>query len=98
MQNQTQPHDDRSNQADHRPPLDTEIIVNARPRVVPGDEVTFEEIVQIAFPGPNHDPNVVFSMTFRHAASHPTSGELAPGGIVKVKKGTIFNVTKTIKS
>jgi Multiubiquitin len=83
---------------EHTHPRETEIIVNARPRTVPGDEVCFEEIVELAFPGPHTDPNVVYSMTYRHAASHPSAGELAPGGKVKVKKGTIFNVTKTIKS
>jgi hypothetical protein len=78
-------------------PRDTEIIVNARKRTVKGDEVSFEEIVQLAFPGA-HDPNVAFSMTFRHAASEPHAGELGPGGHVKVKDGTVFNVTKTIRS
>jgi dsDNA-specific endonuclease/ATPase MutS2 len=78
-------------------PRQTEIIVNARKRVVEGDIVSFEEIVQLAFPG-SHDPNVAFSMTFRHAASEPHSGELGAGGHVKVKDGTVFNVTKTIRS
>jgi len=78
-------------------PRETEIIVNARKRTVKGDVVSFEEIVQLAFPG-SHDPNVAFSMTFRHAASEPHSGELGAGGHVKVKDGTVFNVTKTIRS
>jgi len=67
--------------------------VNARKRTVKGNEVSFEQIVQLAFPG-SHDPNVAFSMTYRHAASEPHAGELGPGGHVKVKNGTIFNVTK----
>lgn len=76
----------------------SEIVVNARKRTVKGDTVSFEEIVQIAFPG-SHDPDVAFSMTYRHAASEPHAGELGPGGHVNVKKeGTIFNVTKTIRS
>jgi hypothetical protein len=78
-------------------PRETEIVVNARKRTVPGDEVSFEQIVQLAFPG-SHDPNTAFSMTYRHAASEPHAGELGAGGHVKVKNGTIFNVTKTIRS
>lgn len=75
-----------------------EIIVNGRRQTVPQAQVSFEEIVQIAFPGP-HGPNVVFSMTFRHAASEPHAGELGPGGSVDVKKqGTVFNVTRTVQS
>ena len=81
-----------------RKPDETEIIVNGRTRIVPGDEVTFEQIVQLAFPGP-HAPNVVFSMTYRHAASTPHAGELGAGGSVDVKKkGTVFNVTRTVQS
>jgi hypothetical protein len=80
-----------------RPGRTFEIIVNARPHTVTGREVTFEQIVQLAFPGP-HGPYIVFSMTFRHAVSRPHAGELGPGGVVEVKNGTIFNVTRTDKS
>jgi len=75
-----------------------EIIVNSRPRMVENRHVTFEQVVQLAFPG-RHDPNVVFSMTYRHAASTPHAGELAAGGAVDVKKkGTVFNVTRAVQS
>ena len=36
--------------------------------------------------------------SFRHAASKPPSGELGAGGVVKVKNGTVFNVTRTTQS
>lgn len=78
-----------------RPPI--EIIVNTRPRLVAGPTVSFEQIVELAFPGP-HEPNVVFSMTYRKAASTPHAGELGAHGIVTIKKGTIFNVTRTVQS
>lgn len=78
--------------------VDFEIVVNARPHVVNDKHVSFEQVVQLAFPG-THGPNIVFSVTYRHAASKPHAGELAAGGAVDVKrKGTIFNVTKTDKS
>ena len=75
-----------------------EIIVNSRPKVVPARQVTFGQIVQLAFPG-EHNPNVVFSMTYRHAASKPYAGELGAGGGVEVQEeGTVFNVTRTVQS
>lgn len=80
-----------------RPPVEIEIIVNTRPRLVAGPTVSFEQIVELAFPGP-HDPNVVFSMTYRKAASKPPAGELGAHGVVTVKKGTVFNVTRTVQS
>ncbi|MEO6003422.1 MAG: multiubiquitin domain-containing protein [Opitutus sp.] len=81
-----------------KPPLTFEIMVNSRPEIVNDRRVTFEQVVQLAFLGP-HGPNIVFSMTYRHAASEPHAGELGASGAVEVKKkGTIFNVTKTDKS
>jgi hypothetical protein len=80
-----------------RPTDEIEIIVNARPKLVSEPNVTFEQIVELAFPGA-HNPNVVFSVTYRKAASAPPEGELGAGGVIKVKKGTIFNVTSTDKS
>ena len=78
--------------------LTFEIFVNSRPRTVNARTVTFEQIVQLAFPG-QHEPNVVFSMTYRHAASTPPPRELGVGGAVDVKKnGTVFNVTRTVQS
>ena len=75
-----------------------EIIVNSRPREVEAQQVAFEQVVQLAFPGP-HETNVVFSMTYRHAASTPHAGELGAGGSVEVKKKeTVFNVTRTVQS
>ena len=76
----------------------TEIIVNSRPREIHGREASFEQVVQLAFPGGGADQNTVYSMTYRHAASVPRAGELGPGGKVRVKNGTVFNVTRTVRS
>jgi hypothetical protein len=80
-----------------RPPQSYEIIVNGRPRTVTGNTVTFDQIVQLAFPGA-HDSNVVFDVTYQKAAAQPPAGQLGPGGSVKIKKGTVFNVTRTVQS
>lgn len=80
-----------------RSTVEIEIIVNARPKAVSDPEVTFKQIVQLAFPGA-HNLNSVFSITYRKAASTPPEGELGTGGSVKIKQGTIFNVTRTDKS
>lgn len=80
-----------------RPLVEIEIIVNTRPRLVRGPSVTFEQIVELAFPGP-HEANVVFSMTYRKAASTPHAGELGAHGSVTIKQGTVFNVTRTVQS
>ena len=76
----------------------TEIIVNSRPREIEGHMARFEQVVQLAFPGGSGDQNTVYSMTYRHAALQPYAGELGPGGKIGVKNGTIFNVTRTVRS
>jgi hypothetical protein len=81
-----------------KPPAQYDIVVNGRHRSVTGSRVTFEQVVQLAFPDQPTDPNAVYSMTYRHAASAPHAGELAAGGAVQVKNGTVFNVTKTVQS
>ncbi len=75
-----------------------DIFVNGTSFTVPMRRVTFEQIVQLAYPG-HHEPNVVFSMTYRHAASTPTASELGVGGSIEIKKkGTVFNVVRTVQS
>ncbi len=75
-----------------------EIIVNTRAKIVDGPVVTYEQLVQLAYPGPQ-DANVEFSISYRKTASKPHSGELSGGDSVTVKKkGSVFNVHRTIKS
>ena len=82
-----------------RPVKEYVIVVNSRDEPVPDERVTFEQVVNLAFPGAPVESNVRYSMTYRHAASKPHAGELAEGGSVVVKhQGTIFNVTKTVQS
>lgn len=78
--------------------LKFEIVVNGHEVEVEGSHVTFEQLVSIAYPGEASAPNIVYSITYRGVASKPHSGELAPGGSVEVKNGSIFNVGRTIQS
>ena len=76
-----------------------EITVNSRQEFVPSKEVTFEQVVKLAYPSPGPETNVVYSVTYRHVASVPHAGELAAGGSVEVKHhGSIFNVARTVQS
>lgn len=82
---------------DGRPAEKFEIHVNGRHKTVNDSTLTFDQVVELAFPGGN-DPNVAFSVTYSHAASTPPSGELGKGGTVEVRNGTRFNVTRTVQS
>jgi Multiubiquitin len=74
------------------------IIVNGTQHTVSTDVLTFDAIVELAFPGHPTDPNIVFSVTFDKAESRPHQGTLAPGGTVTVKNNTVFDVTQTNRS
>lgn len=74
------------------------IVVNARPRVVTKDEISFEEIVTLAFDAPPAGENTVYTVTYRKGHGNKPEGTLVPGATTKVKEGMIFNVTATDKS
>jgi hypothetical protein len=73
------------------------IVVNTVPFVVEGDNVTYEQVVQVAVPVPP-SADTRFTVTFRKGKD-PKEGTLKSGKSVTVKKeGTIFNVKATGKS
>ena len=75
------------------------IVVNGTEHAVSNNVVTFNEVVDIAFPGHPINPDIVFSVTFEKAESKPHQGTLASGGSVTVKhNGTTFDVTQTNRS
>ncbi len=75
------------------------IIVNGRQTEVAQKEISFEEVVNLAFD--NHAPtgdNIVLTVTFSRGDEGRKEGSLLPGASVKVKKGMVFDVTATDKS
>lgn len=77
---------------------ETTIIVNAREKVWNEKEISYQQVVELAFGSYSDDPNTVYEVTFSRGEEPRHEGILVKGGSVKVKKGMIFNVTKTDKS
>jgi len=75
-----------------------EIIVNGRQKEVKSEELSFEQIVALAFPTPPTGSNIVYTITYRKGNGNKPEGTLTPGESVKIKDGMIFNVTATDKS
>ncbi|SDN01117.1 Multiubiquitin [Lentzea albidocapillata subsp. violacea] len=75
-----------------------EVVVNGRTKTVTTDELTFDEVMGLAYDPVPSGPNWVFTVTYRRGHGNKPEGTLAPGESVKVKKGMIFNVTATDKS
>lgn len=75
-----------------------EIFVNARPHLVADREVSFEQVVALAFPGQAPGGENEYIVTYTRAQHGNGSGSLAPGQGIRVKKGTSFAVQITTRS
>lgn len=76
------------------------IIINGRSTAVPveRDELSFDELVDLAFDDPARGPQIVFTITFRKGGGRIQEGELDEGQKLKLRDGTIINVTRTDQS
>lgn len=72
------------------------IIVNGTQQEVEKGDLTFAQIVALASGLPT-GPNILYTITVRKADGKP-DGTVVEGASVKVKDGTVFNVTATDKS
>lgn len=87
-------HGDHDNHHDK----DITIVVNGREKTVSGKELSFTQLVALAFDTPPTGENIVFTITYRRGQGEKPEGSLVEGETVKIKKGMIFNVTATDKS
>ena len=74
------------------------IIVNTREKTWNKNEISYEEVIVLAFGSYSNDENVVYTVTYSKGPDSHHEGSLVKGGSVKVKDGMIFNVTQTNKS
>ena len=72
-----------------------EIIVNGRPRRWTKDTITYEQVVELAFPNQPPDPNRIYTVSFKRGVDQ---GLLAPGQSTTVKAGMKFDVAATTRS
>jgi len=74
------------------------IFVNARQKTVEKDEISFDEIIRLAYDNPPTGPNWVFTVTYHRGHGNKPEGSLRASESVKVKDGMVFDVTATDKS
>ena len=76
------------------------IIVNGRQKPVPKNaELTVVQVVALAFDNPPTGENIEFTITYRKGGNESCpEGSMSGTDTVKVKEGTVFNVTATDKS
>ncbi len=80
------------------PPKDFTIIVNGRKKIVPEKELSFDQVVALAFNPVRTEPDVLYTVTYGRGPKANPEGSLLPSGKVKLKDGMVFIVTETDKS
>ncbi len=70
------------------------IVVNGTQDTWTDHRITYEQAVQLAYPGSSNE----FLFTVSYANQHGRDGTLAPGQDTEVKDGMILNVVKTNRS
>lgn len=77
---------------------ETSIIVNGQKKTLTGEEVSFDELVKIAFPDLDEKKDIYFVVTYEGGVRKNPEGILGKGDLVEVKEGMVFNVTPTDNS
>lgn len=75
------------------------IIVDGTAYEVPKKEdITYDEVVALAYPDYAQHPEITYSVTYTRGHGNKPEGILAPGGSVKVKDEMEFRVNRTGQS
>ena len=81
-------------------PIHTEltIIVNARPHIWKEANISFEQLIALAFGSYDNNPNKGYTVTYSRGWDPKSEGTMVKGAGVRVKNKMIFDVTATDKS
>lgn len=75
------------------------IIVNGQPKVVTSRTVTWDQVVDFAYPGQRNQADITFVVTYEETEESKHDGTLAVGGSVRVKEeDTVFYVASRRRS
>ena len=76
---------------------DYTILVNTRDKAWIQKEISYEEVIVLAFGSYSDDENVVYTVTFSKGHESHHEGSMVKGDSVKVKNGMIFSVSHSNK-
>ena len=75
------------------------IIVNTRQKTVSQEELTFAEIIALAYETPPTGAAVMFTVTYRRGHGNKPEGTMVEADApLKLKEGMIINISATDKS
>ena len=74
------------------------VVVNGQSRELVSQEVSFEDLVGLAFPDRRDLTRGMFTITYRHGPADRPEGSLVPSQNLRATQGTVIHVTATDKS
>lgn len=74
------------------------VVINGRPREVAKDDLTFRDVVALAFENPVFSDDIHYTVTFKRGHGNKPEGTLVEGETLRPKEGMIINVVRTDKS
>lgn len=81
---------------DHQGHKEITIFINTREFKVHQKTLTYQELVNLAYPGDVPSPDKVYEITY--SFDDTPGGKIGVGGDVKLKEGMVFNVGLTNRS
>ena len=79
-------------------PTEMTIIVNARQHLWKEVNISFEQLVVLAFESYDNNPNRGYTVTYSRGWEPKSEGTMVKGSVVRVKNKMVFDVTATDKS
>lgn len=77
---------------------DHPVVVNGHTNTVAAEEITFEELLALAFSPVPAGRHRVFTVTYRGGPADRPEGSLTPGSTVRVRDWMAFHVTHSSSS
>lgn len=75
---------------------ETTIFINTREFTVTQKILTYQELIDLAYPGDVPSTDKIYEITY--SSEHGPDGKVGVGGEVKLKEGMVFNVGLTNRS
>lgn len=75
-----------------------EVIVNGQPKSIAKDDLTYQEIVEMALGVYDSNPNISYTVLYFKGNESKPKGELVNGETLKIRNGIVINVTRTDRS
>ena len=75
-----------------------EIDINTQPYQEPKGKISYERLVELAFPDFASFPQATYSIIYERGSANHSQGTLSKGGSVQIVKGMRFRVKRTGES